>query len=570
MPERDPQNLNFYWSTLFVRALYENGLRDVVISPGSRSTALALAFGAHPGIRKTTIIDERSAAFTTLGIGKATGNPACLVCTSGTALANYYPAVIEATQSSVPMIIASADRPSHQRETGASQTIDQLKIFGDYPVFFHEIGEPKESNNSILRLERAAAQAVQISKQKNGVAHLNFPFSKPFEPSPDFLSVIESENEKHSRRSFPSYRATSRGTELDEKFWSDLISAEHPVIIAGPDSRGKYSDSIQALAKTLNAPILAEPGSNVSSSKYTITGFDGFLRNKSISKELKPDLILRFADEPVSKALSNYLMEHASVMQLRFHESGTITDETLSAHKYIPLTGPVIVPEVSGSADSNWLKSWRKHQKDFIQFREEHLHPSTPLTDGYVFSTLSPLIPKKSFTMLSNSFPVRDLSLFGEFDGREIYVNRGAAGIDGITSTAFGLSLGLKKAGVLFVGDIAFLHDTNALLNARYVEESLIIVILNNGGGTIFRMLPVNEYKKKYSGYFETPQDVSIAALCRAYKIKHNLITRPEQLITNFEDKLEKPGVHVLECITDPDDSMEQRHQVWGYSPPGS
>lgn len=567
MPDRDPQNLNFYWSNLFVRALYENGVRDVVISPGSRSTPLTLAFGAHPGFRKTTVIDERSAAFTALGIGKATGTPACLVCTSGTALANYYPAVIEATQSSVPMIIASADRPSHQRQTGASQTIDQLKIFGDYPVFFHEIGEPKESNNSILRLERAAAQAVHISKQKSGVAHLNFPFTKPFEPTSDFLSMIETENEKHSRRSFPAYKSNVTGTELDEKFWSDMISSERPVIIAGPDAKGRFNETIQSFAKTFNAPVLAEPGSNVSSSKYTISGFDGFLRNKDICEELKPDLILRFFEEPVSKALSNYLTLYSSVMQLRFHEAGNITDESLSAHKYVALTGSVIVPEVSGSTDTNWLKSWRKHQKDFIQFREDHLHPSTPLTDGYVFSTLSPLIPKKSFTMLSNSFPVRDLSLFGEFDGREIYVNRGTAGIDGITSTMFGLSLGLKKPGVLFVGDIAFLHDTNALLNAKYIEESLIIVVLNNGGGTIFRMLPVNEYKKKYSGYFETPQDVSIAALCRAYKIKHNLITRPEQLVTGFEDKLEKPGVHVLECITDPDDSMDQRHQVWSYSP---
>lgn len=566
MPERDPQNLNFYWSTQFVRSIFEQGVRHVVISPGSRSTSLTLAFAAHPGFEKHIIIDERSAAFTALGIGKGSGIPACLVCTSGTAVANYLPAVIEASQSSVPMIIASADRPPHLRDIGASQTIDQLKIFGDYPCFFHEVGQPRESNKSLLRLEKTAQQAVVSSISEGGVSHLNFAFSKPFEPTKEYLEKIEKENEKHAKQSFGNYTSTLGKIELGDDFWSDLVSAEQPVIVVGPTRTNEEIATITELAKILQAPILAEPGSQIPSSKYTITGFDGFLKNSDSKMDLTPDLILRFGMEPVSRALNDYMESNTACLQIRFLNSNRLEDQTLSSDKTVILKQSLFIPEVSGSATKEWLSIWRKQQKTYLSIKEENVHPSTPLTDGYIFHTLSDFIPKKSFVMASNSFSIRDISLFSDFDGREIYTNRGAAGIDGITSTALGLSLSTKKKGTLFIGDIAFLHDTNALLNAEQIKETLIIVVLNNGGGTIFRMLPINSYKKAYSNYFETPQNVSIAALCRAYKIDHSLISRPEQLLSLYESKLEKGGVHVLECITDADDSMIQRHALWNSS----
>ena len=169
--------------------------------------------------------------------------------------------------------------------------------------------------------------------------------------------------------------------------------------------------------------------------------------------------------------------------------------------------------------------------------------------------------------MLSNSFPVRDMALFGDYDGKEIYVNRGAAGIDGILSTAIGISHSSKKPGVLFIGDIAFLHDSNALLKLHEINDPLIIVVLNNGGGTIFKMLPVNEHKNEFSDYFETPHNVSLAALCRAHKIDHTLISRPEQIIPSFESHIERPGAHIFECMTDGEDSMDIRKILWDYKP---
>lgn len=561
----EPQNLAFHWSTIFARTLFEQGIRNVIISPGSRSTPLTLAFTTHPGFSNSIVLDERSAAFMALGQAKVSGMPSVLVCTSGTALANYHPAVEEATASGIPMIIASADRPPHLRGVGASQTIDQVKIFPSV-VFYHEAGEPNLKKQGIDRIKTAAKQCIYYSTSRSGVAHVNFPFSKPLEPDADFLRRIEEENVNHSKRRRTNYNLKNIGTQLGEKFWSQLISAENPVFIAGPEHHFESNSFITELAKVLNAPILVEPGSNVPSSKYTITGFSGFLRSTDLMEELEPDLILRFGAFPVSKALSNYLEYYPGVHQITFSHKNNWRDGSFPSHRHILIEQHLEIPDITGNAQSSWLKRWKNLEKLFKQKRTETIQPSSPLTDGYVFNHLAALLPKKSYAMLSNSFPIRDMALFGDYNGKNFFVNRGAAGIDGIISTAIGISQTLKTSGVLFIGDLAFLHDVNALLSAKYIDHPLVIVILNNGGGTIFRMLPVYKMKEKHQMYFETPQDVRIASICRGYHIDHLLVSRPEQLIPAFENCLEKSGVHVIECITDADDSMIERHKLWNFS----
>ena len=569
MPHNESQNLNFKWSTAFVRALYNLGIKEVVISPGSRSTSLTLAFAAHPGFRKHICIDERSAGFQAMGLAKGTGIPAVLVCTSGTAVANYLPAVIEASQTNIPLLVLSADRPPSLRGIGASQTIDQLKIFGHYPVFFHETGLPDERNESLARLKVLAEQAIFYATQKQGVSHLNFPFHKPFEPTAEYLETVEQENEKQAKKSYSLPKTTVISQQLAPSIQSQIEEAEAPIIIAGNSISQKLGQTISELAKLLNAPVLVEPGANIPLSKHTIIGFDGFLRNPEILDTQEPDLILRFGGAPVSKAVSSYLTHFSGVPHLRFFEGELFADETLTAHQFVPLHSGLDVSEFKApmSINKEWMRSWRRLYKAYSSFRETLMYPTTPLTDGYVFHQMAPLIPTRSFTMLSNSFPARDLALFGEYDGREIYLNRGAAGIDGILSTTIGLSKSLDKPGVLFIGDIAFLHDSNALLNLKEVTQPLLIIVLNNGGGTIFKMLPVNSFKKKYANYFLTPQLVSLAALCRAHKLPHSLVSRPEQVISAFEQNIEKPGAHIIECITDGEDSMELRKALWNYEP---
>lgn len=563
MQENEPQNLAFFWSTLFVRELFNEGVRNVVISPGSRSTPLTLAFSAHPGIKKTIAVDERSAAFIALGQAKASKIPSVLVCTSGTALANYAPAVFEATNSGIPLIVASADRPPHLRSIGASQTIDQIKIFGSQPVFFHEVGEPQSELEKQERLRVLARQSIQSSIEFSGVSHINFSFDKPFEPEADYLSKVEAENLHHSKRTQTDYSKETGETELSEKFWSQLISAEKPLIIVGSTTDISF---ITPLARVLSAPILAEPGSNIPNSKHVISGYAGFLKDPEFRDQLKPDLIIRIGSYPVSKGLQKLLEENKEIHQISFASPRFPNDGDTPTHRVVHLKNSLSIPDVNGNSNSKWLNSWKKISKKYSAFIIDQIHPSTPLTDGYIFKEAGELIPKKSFTMLSNSFPVRDLALFTDFSGQEIYTNRGAAGIDGIISTTIGLSTVLDKTGILLIGDIAFLHDINALLSARSVESPLVIIVLNNGGGTIFRMLPVYKFKKKHTDYFETPQDVRIVSLCRGFNVDHTLVSKPEQFTPAFESYIDKPGIHVIECITDADDSMIERHKLWNFS----
>ncbi|HCD50973.1 MAG TPA: 2-succinyl-5-enolpyruvyl-6-hydroxy-3-cyclohexene-1-carboxylic-acid synthase [Balneolaceae bacterium] len=568
MPEPDQQNLNFIWATHFVRSLYSSGISEAVISPGSRSTALTLAFAAHPGFRKHVIIDERSAAFTALGLAKASGKPAVLVCTSGTAVANYYPVVIEATQSGIPLIVASADRPPVLRGNGASQTIDQLKIFGDYPVYFHDTGLPGDDPQSVQRLQLSAKQAVHASLINHGVAHINLPFEKPFEPYTDLIAATQEENKLQQPGSVHEYALSETELEADELFWSDLTAATKPLIVCGPRiSLEENNGLIQNLANVLNAPIIAEAGSLVPDSEHSIPFTDGFLKNEQTVEKLSPDLILRFGAEPVSNALNNYLKHHSSVTQIRFSSDGELRDQTQSATKHLHLYGNLRIPEIKGAANEDWINSWKNYSSEYEEFLTAQISPEIPLADGDVFSAILPDIPEDSFVMLSNSFPVRDFGLFGRSKTHEIYVNRGAAGIDGIISTTFGLSLHLQKRGFLFIGDIAFLHDSNALLNSNSITSPLHIILLNNGGGSIFRMLPVHTLGEEYFQYFDTPQDVSVAALCRAHKVDHTLISRPNQLEQIFRYTLDEPGVHVYEFITEADESMELRKKLWNSNP---
>jgi len=558
--------LPLYWASSFFRTLNKNGVNQAVISPGSRSAPLTLSLAALSGFKKYTIVDERSAAFTALGIAKYTSKPVVLVCTSGTAAANYYPAVIEARQSGIPLILLTADRPPSIQKTGASQSIDQHDMFGSYPVFSFDPGVPSENPKNISRLKTAAEQSVYFSQHRAGPVHINFPFEKPLEPDSTFFEKIRRENLEIARVEHTQKPdIIHQLTELNDTTWSEIVSAERPIIIAGPAHPHQDLSFVAKLAESLKAPVLAEPGSNILPHDHIIDGFDGFLRNKENRDYLKTDLVLRFGRQPVSKALNLFLSEIADHTYIAFHHPELWSDESLTVSKSVVLKGSLDIPEISGSASGDWLSKWEKVSAKFCTYKTSVINNNT-LTDGFVFAGAEKFLSKDTWVMLSNSFPVRDMQLFNKYH-KPCFVNRGAAGIDGITSTAIGLSLANNTPGVLFTGDLAFLHDLNALQQTSYVEAPLMIIVLNNGGGTIFRMLPVFDELNKdiYTTYFETPQRISLVHLCRAHNVDHTLVTRTHELDDAISNNIHKSGVHVIECITDADDSMKQRKKLWNF-----
>ncbi len=558
-----PENVAFFWSTQFVRRLYELGLEHVVISPGSRSTPLTLAFAAHAGIKKYIHVDERSAAFTALGIAQSSRKPAALVCTSGTAVANYLPAVTEAAQANAPMMVLSADRPSALIGVGASQTIDQNRIFGNYTGFFYDCGLPTEGERQLSRLQKAAEQAYMHALKAEGVSHINFPFKKPLEPTKRYFNTIRKENNEHIDMFItdPPHEE-SHQLDLNDHTWSNIIAAEKPVIVVGPRVKGADNRTVLRLAETLKAPILAEAGSQVPLSEQLIQHYDGFLRSADIREELKPDLILRFGKQPISKAVFTYLRQHLDVEQISFTDFGNLADETLTATQFIHFSGEIQIPEVSGSAPKKWFRAWKDKELKFADQRGRILKAANSLTDGFIFDEASSILPDNAFVMLSNSFPVRDFELIADYHPNT-FVNRGAAGIDGIISTSVGLSIADNSPGVAFIGDIAFIHDANGLRLADRVKKPLIFILLNNGGGTIFRMLPINNISEVYESYFETPQHVSFTHLCKAHGVSHNLVTAKEQFRPIFEKALTRDKVQVIECITNPNSSMKERSRLW-------
>ena len=559
-------DINFAWTSIFFDSLQQIGVKHIVISPGSRSTPLTLAAAHNNDFEKHVILDERSAAFTALGIGKATNTPAVLISTSGTAVANFYPAVIEARQSGIPLILATADRPPNLRATGANQAIDQLKIFGDYPVFFHEVGEPKTESNDIQRLQLLSRQAVSKSRNERGPVHLNFAFRKPLEPETKDLDKLTEE----ARQLVPPVSKYPMQEEvqicLSDQLNTKISKTEKPLLVIGSLAPGDKINSAIKLAEQLNAPIVSE---STIAHKNGIGHFAGFLRNQSLRDQLEPDLILRFGFQPTTKSLENSLKEWNPGMHLHFASTRQWQDATFSHATRIEWNGqPIKFDKITQKAANTWLERWEKAEHEFKNYYQTVFDKQHTLTDGAIYNSLTPQIPDGSFLMISNSFPARDIHLFGKQNpNTELFQNRGASGIDGVTSTSLGISLATQKPGILITGDLAFLHDTNALLNQNKIEHPLTIIVINNNGGSIFRMLPIAKNEEYFNSYFETPQSVTIEKLVGSYDIPYHKISSLSDLQNfNLSDWInEHQGLSVVECQTDPEASMNLREQLWNF-----
>lgn len=565
MTDLNKQNLSFYRATLLFRELYRRGASHIVISPGSRSTPLVLAAAAHPYIKKHVILDERSAGFTALGIGKATGKPAVLICTSGTAAANYYPAVIEAFQSGVPLLVASADRPPHLRNTDANQTINQIDLFGKFVLSFTDVGEPTGDPSKLDALSETVGDAFDTATSMQGTVHLNFPFSKPLEPETAFMESIQKENKSHGKEiENHSDKDSDQTAKVPANISGKLRKAEKPLIIIGQLPADTDVEPIFELAEQLNVPLLSEQG--CSDTGYAIQGYEGFLRNKQLLQQLAPDVILRFGLQPASKSLLLALEEWEPEYHIYVSHRTNKKKTVLPVSDTLEWNGESFSLENISTKPAFWLDRWKKTEEKYRQKKGSSIDQIQELTDGHIYEQLSPQIPDAWWIFFSNSFPARDRSMFGDWNRQKVYTNRGASGIDGITSTAMGIGLGSGKTGILFTGDLAFLHDTNALLSQKLLSRPLVVIIINNNGGNIFRMLPIANHQQYFTPYFETPQQINIAHLCKSYKVNYNKIDTVEKLKKfNLENFVNNSAslLHILECQTNPDMSMKLRQKLW-------
>ena len=565
------QNNPLKWTSHLMHAFHRYGVEYAIISPGSRSASLAIAAAIHPGLQKKVVLDERSAGFTALGIGKATGKPALLICTSGTATANYFPAVIEAKMSGVPIIILSADRPPHLRNLGSSQTIDQLKLFGEHAVFFHEAGEPVNCQDDLNRIEHLAKQALQFSIEKGGAAHINLPFRKPLEPTENQLSEEIQHIPETPGKKIRSATVSRNKIELGNDVKHLLTSSERPLLIAGPvNSHQSLNRQIEQFATLLDAPVIAEPGSQTEHPDRQIHRFEQFLRNEEILNSLWPDLIIRFGDQPFTKSLINALKFWKDIPLIHFTARRSWQDHAMSVDYtiYCNPQDSILPGNLPEKDHTEWNQKWFSVDEEASQKLDTALEKVHSLTDGHIFSYLGDNISNKWNVMLSNSLIPRDMAMFGKSRNHH-FVNRGAAGIDGITSTASGIHFASNKPTCCITGDLAFLHDSNALLSIKQTKHSFVIVVVNNGGGTIFRMLPVYStdsdhlLSEIYPRYFETPQNMSILKLAEASGLKYQRVATLHELQDIRLDQIKQN--RIIECQTDTDASMKIRNELWNF-----
>lgn len=534
--------INYY--AALVDELYQLGVREVVISPGGRSTPLAMLFCEH-NFKTFVNIDERSAGFFALGIAKANERPVVLLCTSGTAVANYLPALVEAKYSNVPLIVLTADLTYESRYVGAAQFIDQDKIFADYVKHYEELALPEEKENiyNYVRVVAQRAYATSTSKEY-GTVHINVPLQEYL--IPDFSKVDFTKGAENNKFEY------LKG-EAQYSLEDSILNNKNGIIICGPDAYSNYNKEILELAEYLKAPVLADPLSNLRnfSNDNIIDSYDAFLKDDVIKQELKPQFIIHFGQIPVSKRLQQFLSMHNDALYIQVAESFNYQNPSLSTKKFIVSSPALFAKNISiKNTDRSYMDKWLFYQNK-MRKKLNSTKDEPNLFEGGLIQIMQNTMPKESNLFVSNSMPIRDMDYFFESRNQNIRVlcNRGANGIDGTVSTAMGVTTSNNQT-VLLTGDLSFYHDLNGLLVGKTHSLNLTIVLLNNNGGGIFRYLP--QHKEKYFDYlFLTPHDINFEGLKTLYNIKYDEAKDYEEFENLFSNALTLDGIKLIEIKID-------------------
>lgn len=567
-------NLSFAASLLdgAVRA----GLRHVVVCPGSRSTPLALAAALHPALRTWVLIDERSAAFFALGVARQLGQTVALICTSGTAAANFAPAVIEAYLSRVPLLVLTADRPAELRNWGAAQTINQVGLYGDHTRWFADlpapVGDPAEE-----RLARAtAARAVQLADgSPPGPVHLNVQFREPLIPADTdptallrdrFATPASAETPPRTVR-LPSVGAVSRLT--------DLVSSQpRGAIVCGPHSGGDLGNVVAAFATVFGYPVLADPLSTVRFSWTGDTGlidaYDLFLRDSRLAAALAPHVVIRLGGMPTSKPLTQWLArQDATVVAI---DPGELRDANHAVTWHVQADEAATLDAVTAAmgnrrpAPPDWLSCWQQANARTRAAVTRQMGCTSALSEPEVAASLLEILPDGATLVVGNSMPVRDVDTFAAGGNRRIRVvgTRGASGIDGVTSTAIGAAAVASGPVALLVGDLSFLHDLGGLHAASLANVPLVIVVVNNDGGGIFSFLP--QHGQLDTGTFErlfgTPAAVDVEGAARLFACRYVRPQTFDQFRAAVTRALAEPHVTIIEVRTNRADNLALHRQI--------
>ncbi len=578
-------NVNTLWANVLVDELAKSGIGAACISPGSRSTPLTVAFAAHPEIETFSHLDERSSAFFGLGRARRTDTPTALVCTSGTAAANFHPAVLEASESRVPMVVLTADRPRELLDSGANQTTDQTKLYGDAVRWFRSLADPEADGRKLRSLRTTAARAVaNATKTPAGPVHLNVPFRKPLEPTPvagDIPDDFENRESLAANGRDGPFVSISRGQSVPadaslDSYARAIDTADRGLIVCGPtDNTPLTAAGLQSLAEATGFPVLADPLSGHRFGPHIADipvcgGYDSYLDGAASDSTLpNPDIVIRFGASPTSKVLRKYLAA-VETRQVILDPAGGWREAEFTASDLVISEPTAFATELSGRLPQDATTTEQSpYQERFMQLEQAYWSTVEAETDrtwfeGGILSTVCSRTPDPSTVFVSNSMPVRDMDRFGKPRAANLTVlgNRGVSGIDGITSTALGAGSATDDPLVLITGDIAFYHDMNGLLALDRCGVDATIIVIDNDGGGIFNILPIAEFDPPFTEQFQTPHGLDFEPVGSLYGCSFEHIGSLERFETAFEESVSSEGTEILCLTVDSEQSHEIREEL--------
>jgi 2-succinyl-5-enolpyruvyl-6-hydroxy-3-cyclohexene-1-carboxylate synthase len=580
----------------FVDELTRCGMRHACTSPGSRSTPLVLNFARESRLRCYSHVDERCSGFFAVGLAKACGRPVAVTCTSGTAVAELMPAVVEAHEARVPLIVCSADRPPELREIGAGQTIDQLKIFGGFAKWFFEVGTHDASPERIRWMRTLACRAYWTALEgRPGVVHLNFPLREPLvsEQWPAADEGARAGGHPFVRR--PAHTADANATQTLHEL---IGSARLGVLVAGRHERDTpLAEAAVAFCTSAGWPLVADPMSGARRGETAIAHYDALLRVPEFVAEHTPEVVVRVGDLPVSKPLRNWLHGLTDTVQLTLDPEGAWQDPAGVLSHSLAVEPAQTLRELAtllhGDPDGDWLASWRSADERAALAIFGAL-ATDGLSEPTVAAELGVLLPERATLFVASSMPVRDIETFwpARTDPPRVLCNRGANGIDGTVSSAFGAAAGAADPVVLLIGDVALAYDIGGLLAARRLNLKLTIVLLNNDGGGIFDFLPVaqsatahtplpeaygisgehqtqlstggdTERQDIYTRHIATPTGLDFAHAADLYGLDHRHVSDIGDFRSALEQALEAPRSTIVEVRSERGANVELHRRVW-------
>ncbi|WNG47015.1 2-succinyl-5-enolpyruvyl-6-hydroxy-3-cyclohexene-1-carboxylic-acid synthase [Archangium minus] len=555
-------NLNQLWARALLEELVRGGVRHAVVCPGSRSSPLALACARTDGVRTWSIIDERSAGFFALGLAKQSRAPVVLVATSGTAGAHFYPAVIEAAMSQVPLVVLTADRPLELQGWGAPQTVPQARFYGDFARLFADVGLPEADDAALVHLRATVARAVAIAwRAPRGAVHLNVPFREPLAPTlGSFDAKHLSSRAREGRPGVPLTRIhpPSRLPEAQalEAVRARVAATERGVIVCGPrDENDGFAEAIASLAEATGYPVLAEAASQAryGGGPATVSLYDAMLRHEPFARAHRPELVLRFGGCLTPKGPQAWIDSSGAEVVL-FSDEGALFDPAHSAARVVEGSAVAACEALSQGLSRGlgpWARSFLWAEQWTRAALESAFSEDPSLTEMRVAHEVVTALPDGANLFVSSSMPIRDVDAFAPSTGRRLRVlaNRGANGIDGIVSSALGVAAASGRPTVLLTGDLAFLHDVGGLLTARRSGVPLTVVVVNNDGGGIFSFLPIaqaEEARSQYENLWGTPHGVDLSHAAALYQARFRRPDSPASLRSAVAEGL-KGGLHVVE-----------------------